>query len=431
MAKKKVLTEDWAANVVGFGVIALLLVVLYLFEDFGGIFPKFSWTSFSDLGEKVFSAKNILGVVGLFVVFGVFVGFAGLLVDKSVKNMLKIYPVIFVLTLVAYIISGNSVIKTWGGENVVFCLLIGLLIGNTFKIPNWVRESITSELFVKVGLVMLGCTIIFSSMMKAGVYGVIQAALVIFIVWNFCFWLCKKMGVDKDLGAMLSSAVSICGVSAAIATSGAIKGNREKLSFVISLVMLCAVPMIILLPIIAKWFGLSEVLAGAWFGGTIDTTGAVAASGDFYGEKAEQVSMIVKSSQNVLLGIAAFIISIYWSLRGGEQAKKEKVSPKIIWYRFPKFVLGFILASLIFSFLLPSEMVSGSKTIIKSVQGFWFALAFTSIGMETDFRKLLGKQNRKATYAFLIAQFVNLFVTLGIAWLLFEYYGGGDAMFAD
>src|SRR5687768_18098725 len=111
---------------------------------------------------------------------------------------------------------------------------------------------------------------------------------------------------------MLSSAVSICGVSAAIATSGAIKGDSKKLSYIISLVLITAIPMMILMPYIAKYLVLSQEVTGAWLGGTIDTTGAVVASGTLEGETALKINNIVKFSQKVLLGIEAFAISDYW-----------------------------------------------------------------------------------------------------------------------
>nr|WP_262919894.1 YeiH family protein [Niabella hibiscisoli] len=198
----------------------------------------------------------------------------------------------------------------------------------------------------------MGISVIFSDILKAGSLGLIQSLLVVLSVWYFSFWLCKRMKVDKELTMMLSSAVSICGVSAAIATSGAIKGDSKKLSLVVSLVLITAVPpMMIFMPWIAHKLGLSEEVTGAWLGGTIDTTGAVVASGTLVGETALKISTIVKFSQNVLLGIAAFAISIYWSYTKKDVSEQEKPTLKIIWERFPKFVLGFILVSVIFSFL--------------------------------------------------------------------------------
>lgn len=434
--KRIKLTEDWTANLVGFLMVGLVLLLCapWAMELFGWdaatklkgqLWPSFSWSTWGELGGRLASASNWARVAGVFLAYGVFAAVAGWVSGKPVRRMLAVYPAVFLLTVVASFIAGNSFLKAWGGETVVFCLLVGLAVGNAVKLPDWFRENITSELFVKTGLVLLGTTILFRSMMQAGVFGLAQAVIVIGLVWNFCYWLCRRMGVDREMGLMMSSGVSICGVSAAIATSGAIKGDKTKLSYVISLVMVCAVPMIILLPLVARWLGFSEPLAGAWFGGTIDTTGAVAASGAFYGEVAEQICMIVKSSQNVLLGIAAFLISIYWTVTNNKRTKT--VSAGVIWERFPKFVLGFVLASLLFSFLVPDQTVKFSKEIIKSAQSFWFALAFVSIGLETNFKALVSRQNRRATGAFLLAQLFNIAVTLVVAWLLFDVLGGGDA----
>lgn len=220
---------------------------------------------------------------------------------------------------------------------------------------------------------------------------------------------------------MISSAVSICGVSAAIATSGAIKGDSKKLSYVISIVLVTAIPMMIFMPIIARYFNFPEEVTGAWLGGSIDTSGAVVASGTLVGETALKISTIVKFSQNVLLGLAAFAISVYWTYSHNttSEAVESKPTLKVIWERFPKFVIGFIAASLLFSFLITPETRDSVKDSLKNLQGIWFALAFTSIGLETNFKDLLSNNSRIPLYAFLIAQLFNVIVTLIIAFLLF------------
>jgi uncharacterized integral membrane protein (TIGR00698 family) len=277
-------------------------------------------------------------------------------------------------------------------------------------------------LYVKIGLVLLGTGVIFGDILKAGSLGLVQALLVVVSVWYFAFWISKKMGIDEEMAIMISSAVSICGVSAAIATSGAIKGDSKKLSYVISLVLITAIPMIIFMPFLAKLMGLSETVTGAWLGGTIDTTGAVIASGTMIGEEALKISTIVKFSQNVLLGLAAFAISVYWTYTNNqsETAKETKPTLGIIWERFPKFVIGFIAASVLFSFFVSSEKIDAVKGGLKSIQGLWFALAFTSIGLETKFSDLFNNEGKKPLYAFLIAQLFNIFVTLVIAYFLFK-----------
>ena len=412
MAKLKI-SEDWTSTFVGW--LVILLVVFQLKPHW----PSFSWADSEALMNRVFTLDNVGHALIVFVFMFVMALLAGVLTGKRAKTVAASFPVVFVLTLLAMVVSGNKFLKDWGFETVIFSLLIGLFISNVFSIPRWLKESLSSELFVKIGLVILGTTVLFDDLLKAGALGLIQSCVVVFVMWNFCFWLCKKMGIDKEMSLMLSSAVSICGVSAAVATAGAIKGNKTKLSYVVSLVLVVAVPMILLMPGLAKLLGLPEDMAGAWIGGTIDTTGAVAATGAIYGDVALQTSTIVKFSQNVLLGIAAFLISIYWSYSKKDVAVEEKPTLKVIWSRFPKFVLGFVAASLVFSFLVSSEVVSEAKPILKNIQGMWFALAFTSIGLETNFRSLITSENRRSTVAFLGAQAFNVLFTLLVAWLLF------------
>ncbi len=327
------------------------------------------------------------------------------------------FMAVFAISVLSQYISGLTIIKKTGFESVFIAVAIGLLIRNTIGLPKWLAPAIKSEYYIKAGLVILGSSILFNEILTAGSLGMIQAVIVVLSVWYFSFWLSKKMRVDNEMGIMLSSAVSICGVSAAIATCGAIKGDGRKLSFVVSLVLICAIPMMYIMPFLARWIGLSEEVAGAWLGGTIDTTGAVVASGKFLGETAEKYSVIIKSAQNVLLGIAAFFISIYWSLK---QTNDEiKPTPAILWERFPKFVIGFIIASLVFSFLLSPDNAKDLGKIAKGLRETIFSIAFVSIGLETDFRQIFTKENAKYTKTFLIAQIFNIIITLIIAYLLF------------
>lgn len=411
--KRLKFTEDWTATIIGWFIIVLIVL------QFKPAWPSFSWPDADILLNHVFALDNLGHALIVFGFMFLLVLLAGVLSGKKAKSVVYSFPVVFFLTLLAMVVGGNKFLKTWGFETVIFSLLVGLFISNVFSIPKWLKESLSSELFVKIGLVLLGTNVLFSDLLEAGSLGLIQSCIVVLVVWNFCFWLCRKMKIDKEMSLMLSSAVSICGVSAAVATAGAIKGDKKKLSYVISLVMVVAVPMIIIMPVLAKLMNLPEAMAGAWIGGTIDTTGAVAATGAIYGNVALQTSTIVKFSQNVLLGIAAFAISIYWSYTKKDGVQEEKPTLKVIWQRFPKFVLGFVAASLAFSFLVDPSIVAESAPILKNIQGMWFALAFTSIGLETDFRSLVTSENRRSTVAFVGAQAFNVVFTLLIAWLLF------------
>ncbi|HOZ96343.1 MAG TPA: putative sulfate exporter family transporter [Niabella sp.] len=413
--KRITIGEDWVVVLLGFFIIGSTLCGLVITP------PTYSWNNWSSLSTEIFGFQNLKNILFQFV-YVYFVALMGaVILGKPVGKMAKAFPIIYLLTMIASLVGDHQGVKVLNMETVIFCLALGLMIGNVFKLPTWLKEPGASEFFVKIGLVILGTNVIFSDILKAGSLGLIQALAVVLAVWYFAYWLCKKLKVDEEMSLMLSSAVSICGVSAAIATSGAIKGDSKKLSLIVSLVLITAVPMMIAMPYLARAMGLTEEVTGAWLGGTIDTTGAVVASGTLVGETALKVSTIVKFSQNVLLGVAAFAISVYWSYsKKSKDVAFEKPGLKVIWNRFPKFVIGFILASLIFSFLLSADTVAAVKAPLKNIQLLWFALAFTTIGLETNFRDLIGVENRKPVVAFLVAQFFNILFTLLIASLLFR-----------
>ena len=407
--------EDWVSVILGF----LIIIVSLLW--FVVPVPSYAWNSWSVFSEDVLSESNVYTILVQFFYVGIIATGGVLLTGKPLKSFLLSFPVVYTVALAALIIEGNGFIKGLNLEAVIFSLSIGLLISNLFTLPKWFRSALCTELFVKIGLVLLGTRIIFSDILESGTLGLMQATIVVLVVWYFAYWLCRKFKLDDELTMMISSAVSICGVSAAIATAGAIKGDNKKLSYVISLVLIIAIPMMIFMPMIANHFNFSQEVTGAWLGGSIDTTGAVVASGSLVGDTALKVSTIVKFSQNVMLGLAAFAISVYWTYTGkGDQVAGGKPTLGVIWDRFPKFVLGFVAASLVFSFMLSAGAVDSVKGSIKNIQTIWFVLAFTSIGLETRFSDLFNTNSRRPLYVFVIAQTFNVIVTLIVAYLLFN-----------
>lgn len=406
--------EDWVSVILGF----LIIIISLLW--FVVPVPSYTWESWTMFSSDVMSGSNISTILVQFLYVGTIATLGMLLTGKPLKSFLLSFPVVYIVTLAALIIEGNGFIKGLNLEAVIFSLSIGLLITNLITLPEWFRSALSTELFVKIGLVLLGTRIIFSDILESGSLGLVQALIVVLVVWYFAYWLCRKLKLDDELTMMISSAVSICGVSAAIATAGAIKGDNKKLSYVISLVLIIAIPMMIFMPMIASHFNFSQEVTGAWLGGSIDTTGAVVASGSLVGDTALKVSTIVKFSQNVMLGLAAFAISVYWTYTGkGDQVAGGKPTLGVIWDRFPKFVLGFVVASLVFSFALNPEVVDSVKGSIKNIQTIWFVLAFTSIGLETRFSDLFNTNSKRPLYAFVIAQSFNVIVTLIVAYLLF------------
>ncbi len=321
------------------------------------------------------------------------------------------------------VLAGLPMAASLGLEYVIFALAIGLAINHTVRVPAWLREALRTEYYIKTGLVVLGASILFDEIARAGLLGIAQAIVVVLSVWSFSFWLCKRLGVDDEFATMLSSAVSICGVSAAIATCGAIQGDRRKLSYVTSLVLIVAMPMMIVMPWIARAVGMPEMVAGAWLGGTLDTSAAVVAGGELIGEAARDVAVVVKLSQNALIGVAAFVLTIWWAMKGTAEgaAPAPAASLSVIWERFPKFVFGFMVASLVFSFLLDRGTVGDTRPVITAVRTMLFAMAFVSIGLETSLTSLVRTDDGRPALAFLGGQAFNVVVTLVAA---YAFFGG-------
>lgn len=367
---------------------------------------------------KVFTGENITKVikVGIFCFVLATIGMA--IMGGNVGKFVIGFPFVFFIAWLSQLISGNALSSDYGFEYVVFALVIGLLISNTIGTPEWLRSAIQTEYFIKIGLVILGSGILFFEILQGGALGILQGILVVSVVWYACYWIARKLKVDEDFAAMLSTAVSICGVSAAIAACGAVQGDKKKLSYVTSLVLVVAVPMMVIMPWVVKTLGIPDLVGGAWIGGTLDTSGSVVAAGALISEPAMKAGVIVKFSQNVLIGVAAFILSIIWTFKAGA-ASGERVSARVIWDRFPKFVLGFLAASVLFSFILHVDTVGGVKGVLGGMRTWWFALAFTCIGLETRFGDLISMGGGRPAAAFILAQGLNVIWTLILAYLLF------------
>lgn len=406
--------EDWLA------VIAAVPLIAAVLGGWKVALPVLAWKTGADL-PRVFSGTNLTAML---TTSGVLILLAALVLAPSLGrrawSFLGGAGVVFGLSWVAQWLAANSTVKGFGLEYVIFALGLGLLWSHLLPVPVWLQNAVRTEFYIKSGIVILGAGMLFGDLMKAGAPGMVQALLVIPLVWHVTFRLARWLKVDDEFGVMLSTAVSICGVSAAIAACGAVQGDKKKLSYVTSIVLLCAVPMMVLMPWCVKWMGLSEAVGGAWLGGTLDTSGSVLAATESVGATATKVGTVVKLSQNVLIGVAAFAISLWWTMRERRtRADAPRPGFGVIWERFPKFVLGFVAASLVFSFLLSPELAKASEKPLKGLREVWFAAAFVCIGLETRLGDLARLGGGRPALAFLGGQAVNVLWTLFLAWMLF------------
>lgn len=336
------------------------------------------------------------------------------------------YLAIFLLSILSFVASGQQSVKAIGLEYALWALAFGLIVANTVGTPAWLLAGAKSEMYIKTGLVLLGAEILFSEILRLGAPGLIVAWVVtptvILVMWFFgTRWLRMP---SKSFVIIVAAATSVCGVSAAIATAAACRAKKQELTLAVGMTMIFTVLMMVFMPAIAKLVGLQAAVAGAWLGGTIDSTGAVVAAGALLGEEAERVAAVIKMIQNILIGLVAFFVAVFWVTRVDRDPTAPRPSLMEVWYRFPKFILGFVLASMVFSFVVvPAAGEAQTGDILdasKVVRGWLFCLAFVAIGLESNFKELASQLvGGKPIVLYIVGQSFNIFLTLLVAWLVF------------
>ena len=308
-------------------------------------------------------------------------------------------------------------------EYPLWAALLGLIVNYALKagrVYDSVKAGFRTELFLKVGLVLLGAGISFGTIATAAGGAILQAVILVTGVYFFSWWLGGKFGLPDTLRAVMSTAVSICGVSAAIAAAGCVVAKKEEITYITALVIITALPLMVIAPLLASAMNLSPAVAGAWFGGNVDTTAAVVGAGTIYGPEAQKIASIVKQTQNALIGVVAFLLAVYFSVV--VEGKKQRPSAAIIWQRFPKFVLGFILTSLLFTFAIIPAASSKNPTAgnaIASMKDWAFCLAFVCMGLELSIGQLR-KMGWRPVVVYLIVTVFNTLLALLAAWVIFS-----------
>ena len=386
----------------------------------------------SFIGEK----PTWQGTLGAMAILGVFMALLAPLMRPKANpfTFLGGYLVLFALATLAYVLAGQATIKSYNLEYALWALAVGLIIGNTIgkdTFGSMGEAAMRTELYIKTGLVLLGAEVLFSKLLALGPAGVMIAWVVTPIVLISTFWFGQKILKMKSasLNMTISADMSVCGVSAAIATAAACKAKKEELSVAIGLSLCFTAGMMVVLPLLIGAMGLDASVGGAWIGGTIDATGAVAVAGVTLGEHALEVATTVKMIQNILIGVIAFGVASYWTTRAdSEGGEKPQVGISEIWKRFPKFVLGFIAASIVASLIYGSgesgEMaVSATTAVTKGLRGWLFCLAFVCIGIDLNFRQLSHQfHGGKPLILYICGQTLNLILTLGMAYLAFSLF---------
>lgn len=444
------ISEDWLAVIVaGVILIAVLGVAAFLGQSTDDGISHPLRGALAKPGEWDSNPLNALsktrGILGAWIVCAGIACVAGGAMGKRLGEFVPSLISILGLATLAYVLAGQSVLKYYNLEYALWALLVGLLISNTIGAPRWLRSAALTEFYIKTGLVLLGAEILFGRLLALGLPGICVAWIVTPIVLITTFWFGQRiLRIESpSLNMVISADMSVCGVSAAIATAAACRAKKEELSLAIGLSLSFTVLMMVVMPRVITALGMGSVLGGAWLGGTIDSTGAVAAAGAMLDERALEVAATVKMIQNILIGVIAFAVAWYWVQfreqsvagegAGGEQLSGEQLSGEQssslgigeVWRRFPRFVLGFAAMSILFSLLAGSgaagEAIANATTGTTKVMREWlFCLGFVSIGLETHFRSLAHQmKGGKPLILYLVGQSLNLCLTLLMAWIMF------------
>jgi uncharacterized membrane protein YadS len=442
--------EDTAAVVIGLALVAFALAVSWQarpVEDAGlrARFPK-GWPT--PLAESVGSPQAWAAIpldgfrdkagalapvpILLGMSWVLLVGAAGtVLGGRSLRGFLLGGVAIAAMACLAYVLAGQKTVKYYNLEYPLWALAVGLFAGNAVGVPRWLGSALIGEFFIKTGLVIFGAEVLISRLLALGLPGLMTAWIVtpIVLVTTYLFGVHVLQIPSRSLCMTLSADMSVCGVSAAIATAGACKAKKEELSLTIGLSLFFTVIMMVVMPPVIQGMGLDPLVGGAWLGGTIDATGAVVAAGETLGKKAGEVAATVKMIQNSMIGLIAFAVAVYWSgwvdrEAGGPQGTLLGEA----WRRFPRFILGFLGTSLVCSGLhsLGPEQalwVEGATAGFTSkLRGWLFCAGFVCMGLQTNFRQLAPVlASGRPVVLYVAGQSLNLILTLAMASLTFGW----------
>lgn len=426
--------EDWLACWAGF-IIIILGCVAVLTQAFDISALKFgTWAMGENLSETaaskvvplgvqfaswVFWRKTIVTMLILGVLFAVGVKLQGEKAGKFVPAFIAIFVLAFVVRLISAEFTLNRYLE-WA----FWALIVGLLVSNTVGVPSWLKPAVKTEFYIKTGLVVMGFSVLFSNIAKFGLYGLGIAWIVTPIVIIFMWWFgTRVLKMDnKPLVITMASATSVCGTSAAIATGAASNCKKTDLTLTVSISIIFTVLMMIAEPVIIKAVGMSPIMGGALIGGTVDSTGAVAVAGSVLGGEGEKAAVLVKMIQNILIGFIAFFVALFFTTRVNRQ-QGQRVGASEIWTRFPKFVIGFFVASLAASFIIQpifgEAQVGAINKVLDQYKNWCFILAFVSIGLDTNFKEIVKQmQGGKVLWLYVVGQLFNIVLTFFAVWLL-------------
>lgn len=295
------------------------------------------------------------------------IGFAGKLLEQNIGTYAKAHHLVF----------PNI-------EYVLWAIVLGLAISNTVGVPEIFKSGVaTYEFWLKAGIVLLGSRFLLGDILKLGGVSLLLVAVEITGSIAFMTLLGRLFKLKPKLTSLLAVGSAVCGVSAIIATRGAIEADDEDSSFSIAAILALGAFALFTFPLIGHALHLGDRAYGIWAGLAVDNTAEATAAGALYSDAAGKLAVLVKSTRNAMIGFVVLAYAIYWASRG--QAKTVQNKAAFLWQKFPKFVFGFLLISVLATYQFFSK---DQVTALGNLSRWAFLLTFAGVGLRTNFRDM-------------------------------------------
>jgi uncharacterized membrane protein YadS len=435
--------EDWWAVWLGLGIVVLAYALFHTgstFFSWIAVAPA-KWSTFPEL-ESQFS-KNAVRYAAQFGAFLVLFTIVTSFIGQKAKAFIPSFLFIYILSL-AIIAAGNwEQANRYNLEPPLLGLLLGLIISNGSGLPRWLDAGFRVEFYIKLGIVLLGATLPFTLIIWAGPVAILQASIVSIVTFSVIFLVARKLGIDPRLSATLGAGGAVCGVSAAIAVAGAVRAKKEYPPIAISLVVFYAIIFVFALPLISRALHLPAGVGGAWIGTSEFADAAGLAAAQSYGNlaghdtgitgTAEQAlasyTLIKVIGRDIWIGIWAFVLAVIAVTRWERTGVDAKPQAGQIWWRFPKFVIGFLIASILTTLIVHAYTLGDYNKLVKpslilpitALRTWAFTFSFLSIGLTTRLREFTAAGS-KPFVAFTAGVIVNVILGYILSVVVFGHY---------
>jgi len=297
-------------------------------------------------------------------------------------------------------------------EYVFWAILFGLAIGQSVGKKAWFRVFdpgiATYELWLKVGIVLLGVRFVFADLAKLGALSLGLVVVEIVVAGGIMIAFARVFRLGAKLTALLAIGSSVCGVSAIIATQGAIDADEDDTAFAIASILAIGALSLALFPVVGHALHMSDRSFGVWSGLAIDNTAEVAAAGSLYSDDAAKVAVLVKTARNAMIGFVVLAAALWFATRGGHEVRGSKAA--FVLAKFPKFVLGFLA----FSVLAGAHVFTPAHVASLANASRWaFLLTFAGVGLRTNFHEMK-RQGLRPFAVGALAELAIAVVTLGM-----------------